>query len=1150
MGVLLDRDAELGELGWRIASARSGSGRVIVVEGPAGIGKSTLLRAAGRGARADGATVLWARCSPLEQDAAWGMARQLFEPLRARQEWGALTVGAAGLAERALAPDGGDPAPAGDAMHAAVRGLVWLVGNLADRGPAVLVIDDVHWADPPSLRWLALLAGSLDELPVAVLCAVRAGEPAAAPELLAELLASAAEPPVRPRALGPVAAETLVRQRLPAASEGFAHACHAVTGGNPFLLGALLTQLIADAVAPDDETAARLGTFGSEQVARVIERQLARLPEGARPLAQAVAVLGPGAPLRHAAALAGIQLPTAAARVADALRAAGLLDDTTELALAHPLIAGTVYTSMPAGARALHHAHAAAMLARERAEPERVALHLLRTEPAGDSATVATLRDAASRASARGAPQTAATYLRRALAEPPATGGEAADVRLALALALAAYLNRDAYRLLQEAVDTADTAVQRGTIALAGARACTLAGRFDTAIALCRSGLEAADGIPAQLTRLEAELIATAWGQASTAHKARERTRRPARRPPGLELWRINAAWDAVCDGRRARKALMLLTGALDAGALDNDSDSVLATFAKVILIACGELDAAREQCAALIDVARPRGWLVGLAHGCLVRAIALVQMGQIRDAEADARLSVDIGLSQIPPAALIWAVFPLVDALTELGEFDAADAVLATMDLGDPPIGVLAGPMLLESRARLRLAQQRHADAHADLLAAADRWRELGIRHPGLAAWRVHACEALVAQGELSAARELAEEHLALAERLGLPGPRGAGLRALARTADRNEAVDLLEQAVDLLAGSPTQLEHVRTLVDLGATLRRTNRRAAARTPLRRALDLATRGGMRLLADRARHELHTAGARPRRPHLSGCDSLTPAEHKVATLAAQGHSNPEIAQQLYITRRTGRTSPISSRSWASRSALTSRHVSPAPSHRNNPGQRAKNSAPQRSRHTAAEPVGHRGSRKPRFVSTPHSRRRRVPTSDCRPAKSYALPIRPATPPRLPSTSTARSSPPLRLQAGSLRAPLLVLLRDPPAFQPIARSLLLPRRSISLTATRSDAGRCPFDRWLSRKPRQPAFRCVEVTTARSRWRSIESKESIDCRETALCEVGPDLPGRAIVTGQQRDLFVRQPPRQGGLSPPSSRCSRRDESRCRE
>ena len=255
---------------------------MIVVEGPAGIGKSTLLAAAGRIARADGATVLRARCSPLEQDAAWGMARQLFEPLRSRPEWDELTVGAAGLAERALAPEAGEPAPAGDAMHAAARGLVWLASNLGERGPAVLVVDDVHWADAPSLRWLALLAPSLGELPIGVLCAVRSGEPAAAPELLAELLARAPEPPVRPRALGPggdgdagaraaARGERRVRARLPrrhrrqpVPARRAAHPARSPTASRP-----------------DDEAAARLGTFGSEQVARVVERQLARLPDGA-----------------------------------------------------------------------------------------------------------------------------------------------------------------------------------------------------------------------------------------------------------------------------------------------------------------------------------------------------------------------------------------------------------------------------------------------------------------------------------------------------------------------------------------------------------------------------------------------------------------------------------------------------------------------------------------------------------------------------------------------------------------------------------------------------------------------------------------------------------------------------------------------------
>ena len=907
MEALLDRDAELGELGRLLAAARAGSGRVIVVAGPAGIGKSTLLAAAGATARTDGAVVLRARCSPLEQHAAWGMARQLFDPLRARPDWDGLTAGAAGLAGRVLAPEAGEPANAGDAMHAAVRGLVWLASNLGERGPAVFAVDDVHWADAPSLRWLALLARSLDELPIGVLCAVRSGEPAAAPDLLAELLASAPEPPVRPRALGPAAVQTLVRGRLPAATAGFAQACHAVTGGNPFLLGALLTQFAAGQDVPDDEAAARLGTFGSEQVARVIELQLARLPDGAGPLARAVAVLGPGAPLRHAAQLARLE-PPAAVPAADALRTAGLLEDGPGLMLVHPLIAGTLYASLPAGERAQWHAAAAALLAGERADPERIGLHLLRTEPAREADTVATLRAAAGRASARGAPQSAAAYLRRAAAEPPPDPAQDADVRLELGLALAAYMQPDAYDLLHEAVDVATTPLQRGTIALDGARALGLIGRFGEAVALCRQALGQAGAYPAELReRLEAELVPNGLVHASTVAEARRYARE---RPPGssaLELWRISAAaLGGILDNRAAAETQALMRPALEHDALSAEPGSLLASLATLQLILDDELTPAFALCEALIDVARPRGWLIALAHGCMFRAMALVRVGEIRDAEADGRLAFEYKLPVAPAPATLWCLSFLLDALVEADDLTGADAALtAAGQQAGLPAGALAAPLVLQSRARLRLAQHRPADALADARMAAERAGEIGVRHPVFASWRAEAAEALLVLGEDAEARRLALEQLELSEQLGTPGARGAALCLLARTT--TEPIPLLEQAVTMLAGSPARLEHTRALVALGAALRRANRRADARDPLRRALEQADRGGMLRLARRAREELNAAGARPRRSALSGPGALTPAEHRVAELAARGHGNRAIAERLYVTPRTVET---------------------------------------------------------------------------------------------------------------------------------------------------------------------------------------------------------------------------------------------------
>jgi DNA-binding CsgD family transcriptional regulator len=906
---LLQRDPELAVLERWLGDVRAGTGRVIVVEGPAGIGKSTLLATAARGAAESGMRVLRAWGGPLERDAGWGIARQLFAPVRSGAEWPDVTIGAAGLAGRVLDLDEAEPALGGDAMHAAAHGLTWLASNLADRGPTLLTVDDAHWADAPSLRWLAGLARQLTELRLGILCAVRSGEPPAEPVLLAELLAASPDAPVRPRPLGPGAVAVLVRERLPTAGPGFAHACHAATAGNPFLLAALLDQLVSEDVQPTDDVAERLSAFGPEQVGRVVERQLARLPDGAAALARAFAVLGRDAPLRLACQLAGLD-QVSAAELAGRLAAAGLLGGQAgRYALVHPLVAGALYNGMPGAERAVRHAEAARILSGERADPEAVALHLVRSEPERDAQTVDALRTAARRASLRGAPESAAVFLRRALAEPPPDRAVEADVRSELGIVLAAHLQADAPLLLREAVDMSDLPDQRSRIALSGSRALGLAGRFEEAIQLCRRGLEYVDGVsPPLLARLEAELVCNAWLRAPTVTQAREQQHRIASSTPPSPLWWINAAWQSMMDGRPANEARALLDLALAGGALEGEPDSLLATTMKFALIACGDLPAAEQQCDALIDRARPRGWLIALAHGSFMRAIVRFQAGRIRAAEADARLSFDYKVGVSPPDALIWSVFPLVDALTELGELAGADAVLAEAgQLADPPVGALASPMLLESRARLRSAQGRHPEAHADLLAAAERWRELGIRHPGVAMWRVDDARVLVMLGDLSGARRIAEEHLELAATLGLAGPRGAGLRALAATVPRVQAVDLLEQAVDLLASSTAQLEHTRALVDLGAALRRANRRADARDPLRCALELADRDGMLCLAARARDELRATGARPRRSALHGVESLTPAEYRVAALAAEGHSNPEIAQQLYVTRRTVET---------------------------------------------------------------------------------------------------------------------------------------------------------------------------------------------------------------------------------------------------
>jgi DNA-binding CsgD family transcriptional regulator len=131
-----------------------------------------------------------------------------------------------------------------------------------------------------------------------------------------------------------------------------------------------------------------------------------------------------------------------------------------------------------------------------------------------------------------------------------------------------------------------------------------------------------------------------------------------------------------------------------------------------------------------------------------------------------------------------------------------------------------------------------------------------------------------------------------------------GMALRAAGLVHGGARGLELLAESVAVLEGSPARLEHARALTDFGAAVRRSGRRSDARAPLRQGLDLAEACGAAPLAERARHELRAAGGRPRRPRLSGAEALTASERRIAAMAVEGLSNPEIAQALFVTKKT------------------------------------------------------------------------------------------------------------------------------------------------------------------------------------------------------------------------------------------------------
>jgi predicted ATPase len=186
----LERGQELAVLGAAMAGAGRAGGALVVVEGPGGIGKSALLDAAARAGEDEGLWVLRARASELEQSFAFGVALQLFEPaLRwlSEDERTRLMRGAAALASPLLVPGSDAAFPAAGTDFSVIHGLYWLAANLAEHRPLAILVDDAQWADEASLRLCAYLAERIDELPVALVVAARAGEPSAPAPLLAGL---------------------------------------------------------------------------------------------------------------------------------------------------------------------------------------------------------------------------------------------------------------------------------------------------------------------------------------------------------------------------------------------------------------------------------------------------------------------------------------------------------------------------------------------------------------------------------------------------------------------------------------------------------------------------------------------------------------------------------------------------------------------------------------------------------------------------------------------------------------------------------------------------------------------------------------------------------------------------------------------------
>src|SRR6266542_2906676 len=672
----------------RLRDAIAGRGSLLLIEGPAGIGKTRLVLAAGQHGRELGLTTLSARGSELERDFAYGLVRQLFEaPLVAASppERAELLAGAAGHAARlfGLAAARDDAAEALlDPSFAILHGLYWLSANLGRRSPLLLCVDDVHWADQASLRFLHYLGRRLQELPIAAVAATRPARSADGSPLLAALAADPSAEVLEVAPLSQRAVAELMRLAFGTGVEpAFAAACHEVTGGVPFLVRELVRAIAEERIEPTSAACSRVAGLAPRAVSHSVVQRLSRLSASARELARAAAVLGE-ADLRLAAGLAGVD-PSTAATAADELAAAGILEEGRPLRFVHPIVRAGVEADLPPGERAGLHAAAVGCLANEGASPHRIAAHLLATDPARDDRVVDSLLSAARTATANGAPDSAVAYLRRALSEPPSERLRP-DVLLELGFAESYAGDPQAAAHLKAALDIAPATTAQVSVTLALGRMLQIGGRN-------REALEVFDRTRARLGATDRRAALTLEGAALGA-----------------------AQFDAETAGDAAQRiARLRRLGEEEPGV----PPSVFAERYEEALSRLGE---------ALAD-ARRLGSLPHVLGLSCYRALHHLRIGNLADAEADARVALETG-PRLPGLHAAVALAALLQTLAERGESEAAEAADERYRLAEQFPTTMQAGWLIAARGRLRLAERRPAAALGDLLAAGELFARLRI--------------------------------------------------------------------------------------------------------------------------------------------------------------------------------------------------------------------------------------------------------------------------------------------------------------------------------------------------------------------------------------------------------------------------------------
>jgi DNA-binding CsgD family transcriptional regulator/tetratricopeptide (TPR) repeat protein len=887
----LEREAEIHQLAEVLRSAQAGAGQVCLIEGPSGIGKSRLLKACAEQAEAAHFRVARVLCSELTSEYPFGVVHNLFGPILKRAD---ATSRAQALQGPAVLAEPVFSSGTATDEFAVLHGLYWLTLNLAEQGPLAILIDDVPWADPLSQRFFAYLAERIDDLPVALVATIRSGDAGAASPWVTSVSSAVTSPVIRPAELSRQAVRALLAKDLPQTTvdKELVDGVMQRTGGNPFFVVALTDAMRLDD-APIQST--------PEQIRWHMSRRLARLGTSALALAKAGAVLGRDTPLRVVTQLAAIA-DDEAVMAAESLLSVHILQSSDPVVFNHSIVREAIYGGLDTEERLVLHANAAQILSNADEEPEVIAEHVLLSSKTDQSWAREALHDAGRAAARKGAPAAALRYLRRAV---DATDPEAVSPSLLLEVGLAEAASGEVASLqhFERALTMVTDPREQADALFSLGAALYRFGRYGEAQTTFRRGAELFVNSDERL-RFESAALSTRAHMSPTAALPAD-VIDLAHRTGTREIWAVQALHDSL-SRPPARAAAELATRALDGGALlaARGSQCVAVHVATLALTQCNRLVEANEAADAIVRDAVDRGLQLEFAEASWTRALILHARGRLDEAAADAQAALDrhseTGNVHAHTAAAI-----LAHCMIDRGDLDQAG-----QSLGYANVDALEAPFV---KAYYWVASCRLHLARGDVRAAASvvaKVRMLlgserdGNLNPTLLPWRSMAAIAAHQSGDDPACRRFFDEEIELSQSFGVPIALGAALRRRASTEPIAQSVRSYEMAVEALEGTEASLQLGRAHVGLGRCLTRRGDLSAARRHLAVALDLAHRCGATVLIADVRRELTTAGGRPRRLALTGKDSLTPTEARIARLAVQGMAARDIAERLFVSRNT------------------------------------------------------------------------------------------------------------------------------------------------------------------------------------------------------------------------------------------------------